>query len=726
MAIIVALPATGIILHSGLAERQDAMNEARTEARKLADNIATEQQTLVASAKQVQSALAQLPEIKRQNTAKVQSVLTDILKINPQFLNIFILNRDGLMWVSAKPSKIAVPSADRRYFINARTTGQFSSGEYIVGRLLGKPTLSFGYPYKDWKGEFSGVIVVNIDLEYSRKLLERSHLPKGSSYALIDHQGVILNRGIDPASFIGKRDNPDRFRRMQGSSDSGDYIGPGLDGSLRFISYRKLRLDGEQTPYMYIRAGIPVNMAVAAADRALYFNLAMFSSFLLLAFIVAWLVGKRSIVNRIKVLQSVAHRLAGGDLQARVSHLVTGGELGDLGHALDDMACALARDLSARNQAEDAQRESERFLRTIVDTEPECVKMVSVDGSLLMMNRAGLEMIGAASFDQVKGKSIYPIVAPEHRSAFKALTGRVFQGIEGTLEFEIMGLNGRRLWLETHAVPFRNEKGEVLSLLAVTRNITDRKKAEEEIAGLHRSLAAHASELEAANRELEAFNYTVSHDLRAPLTNLNCLSSLLIETCAHGQNEKGHRYLAQIQEEGRRMEQLISTLLEFSRLSHCEVKREIVNLSEIALSIALELKLENPDRRVQFNVMENVTGNADPRLIKIALENLIGNAWKYTAKQDAAIIDFGMTESGEGQACFVRDNGVGFDMKDAGRLFGTFQRLHTSDEFEGYGIGLATVQRILKRHGGDLWAEAAVGKGATFYFTLETSGEKPD
>ncbi len=592
MAFVVAVPAAGIIIYSGLDQRNKAMLEARTETRKLADNIAAEQQELVASTKQLMSTLAQLPEIKRQDTAKVQTVLSDILALNPQYLNIFIVDRAGIMWVSARPSKERIPVTDRRHFINARATGRFSSGECIIGRLLGKPTLSFGYPYKDQQGEFAGVIVANFDLEQFCKLLERAKLPAGSSFLILDHKGMILSRGINPAELVGKQYLPKRFRNMQEGPGESDYTVLGMDGLERISHYHKLYLAGEQTPYMYVLASIPVKGAFASANKALFLNLALLAPFMMAAFVLAWVIGKRSIVDRVSILREVAQRLTGGDLQARVSHRVTGGELGELGCALDTMAGALASD------------------------------------------------------------------------------------------------------------------------------IAERKRTEEEISLLNKRLCAHAAELEAANRELEAFNYTVSHDLRSPLTNLNCLSSLLIETSTLGQDGKGRRYLDQIREEGRRMEQLINTLLDFSRLTHCELNRERINLSEIVRVLALELKLENPERCVEFIIREEVTVTADPRLMQIAVENLVGNAWKYSVKQEKAIIEFGVTGGGEGQACFVRDNGMGFDMKDADRLFGTFQRLHDNDDFEGYGIGLATVQRIITRHGGKLWAEGDVGKGATFFFAV--------
>lgn len=342
MAFIVALPAIGIIVYSGLEQRKEAINNARTETRKLADNIAFEQQNMVAGAQQLVSALAQLPYVKGHDTAKVQALLVDILRLNPQYLNLFIADRSGMMWASAVPMKSNFSISDRRYFRNALSSGQFSSGEYIIGRIFGKPTISFGYPFKNQKGEFDGVIAVNFDLDYCKQLLERSKLPQGSSYVLIDHNGMILSRGIHPEPYVARRVSEEIFRAMQVGPDRETVVSPGIDNTERFSTYRRLRLNTEQTPYMYIRVGIPVKSVVSKANRALFYKLAVFTPFLLAALFLGWLIGKRSIVDRVSRLQEASRRLADGDLNARVSDLVKGGELGNLGQAFDEMARLLA------------------------------------------------------------------------------------------------------------------------------------------------------------------------------------------------------------------------------------------------------------------------------------------------------------------------------------------------------------------------------------------------
>lgn len=250
------------------------------------------------------------------------------------------------------------------------------------------------------------------------------------------------------------------------------------------------------------------------------------------------------------------------------------------------------------------------------------------------------------------------------------------------------------------------------------RDITARKRVEEEIEILNTHLAARAAELETANRELEAFSYTVSHDLRAPLTNINGYCQIMLHSCAEKLDEECRGFMQRVYDEARRMDHLIDTLLNFSRLTRCELHRKKVCISETAQAIAAELRQKVQGRQVTFTIADKMEANGDARLLRVVLENLLYNAWKYTGKQESANIEVGVTEFEGNLTYFVRDNGIGFDMRYAGRLFSPFQRLHSKEEFEGHGIGLATVQRIIQRHGGRIWAEGEVGRGATFYFTL--------
>jgi signal transduction histidine kinase len=259
----------------------------------------------------------------------------------------------------------------------------------------------------------------------------------------------------------------------------------------------------------------------------------------------------------------------------------------------------------------------------------------------------------------------------------------------------------------------------------VRNEIADRKRKEEEIKRLHIDLAERAAELEAANSELETFNYTVAHDLRTPLTVISGYISLVQELCGNELNNGCQEYLQNAYSGTLKMSQLIDALLDFSGLSRVEPKRESVDLSAQAQEIVEELRLAEPNRQVALRIADGVEATGDPSLLRVVLANLLGNAWKFTQMRAEAVIEFGATETAEGKTCFVRDNGAGFEMADATTIFDSFQRLRGTAQFSGHGIGLATVARVIQRHGGRIWAEGEPGEGATFYFTLPSTGPEP-
>jgi signal transduction histidine kinase len=242
--------------------------------------------------------------------------------------------------------------------------------------------------------------------------------------------------------------------------------------------------------------------------------------------------------------------------------------------------------------------------------------------------------------------------------------------------------------------------------------------AEREISGLNRHLERQLTELAAVNRELEAFSYSVSHDLRAPLNRIAGFSKALLEFHASALDETARVYLQRIGDSASQMCLLVDDLLNFSRIARAELKRERVDLSGIVQAFAGELAARDPKRSVEFSIAPGISATGDSGLLRAVLVNLIENAWKFTRKHASARIEFGAVETPDERVYFIRDDGAGFDMEEASRLFRPFQRLHKSSDFEGTGIGLTSVERIIERHGGRIWAEAEVERGATFYFTL--------
>jgi len=374
-------------------------------------------------------------------------------------------------------------------------------------------------------------------------------------------------------------------------------------------------------------------------------------------------------------------------------------------------------------QALEKKRLAEAKYLGIFENASEGIFQTTPGGRFLSCNPAMAAMLGYATPQAVMEcvcdirRQLY--VDPHRRDGLFALMRK---GEEvRNFDSQIYRRDGSVLWVCLSARPHFDPRGELTHIEGIMLDVTERKEAEREIRLLNLELEQRVNlrtaQLEEAYREQEAFNYSVSHDLRAPLRHINSFSAILMEEAYSELSPPARDYLTRICAATRRMGKLIDDLLELSRVGRGEMQLVPVDLSAIAREIEQMLRETEPQRVVHFEVAEGLTVLGDYNLLKMVLQNLIGNAWKYTSTVGVARIQLGRTEQDGETVFFVRDNGVGFDMSYSGKLFGAFQRLHGA-EFEGSGVGLATVQRIIKRHGSRIWAHGEVGKGASFYFTL--------
>lgn len=377
-----------------------------------------------------------------------------------------------------------------------------------------------------------------------------------------------------------------------------------------------------------------------------------------------------------------------------------------------------------RMRAEEALRESEMKYRIVADNTYGWEFWLNPEGRFIYTSPACLDITGYSADDFAADPDLfYRIIHSDDRSSFRSHRHEVEQKFKSDVAaFRIIRPDGSCRWIGHVCRPVFDNNGNFIGIRGSNRDISERKQAEVEIRKLNEELEQRVlkrtAQLEASNRELEGFCYAISHDLRAPLNRLEGYSRAILEDCSELLDAQGRFYAERIEQGSLQLKRVIDVLLELSRLTRSELTVQDVNLSEIARSIIQELKEMHPDRVVEFVAAPDVMVKGDVAMLTIALKNLLDNAWKYTAKHSTAGIEFGITEHKRRRVCYVRDDGVGFDMKFAKKLFKPFESIHCPGEFPGNGIGLATVQRVIQRHGGRIWAEGAIEKGATFYFSL--------
>jgi PAS domain S-box-containing protein len=390
---------------------------------------------------------------------------------------------------------------------------------------------------------------------------------------------------------------------------------------------------------------------------------------------------------------------------------------------------------TARRRAE----ESRRWLAAVLTSIGDAVIATDAQGRVNFTNPVARDLTGWDP-EEAAGKPlehVFQIVSEETREPVEHPVARVFRdgSVVGLANHTLLiARDGTERPIADSAAPIRDESGNIGGVVLAFRDVADHRRWEEALrqsevemrrlnAELERRVAQRTAQLEAANEELEAFSYSVAHDLRAPLRAIEGFSRILLDKYPDRLDVLGKDYLERVGAAAKRLEQLIGDLLNLSRLTRSEMRQVTVDLSALAEAVATELQQREPQRRVEFVIAPEVVACGDARLLRFALDNLLGNAWKYTGTREEARIEFGAAPINGQTAYFVRDNGAGFDMAYVEKLFRPFQRLHTEREFPGTGIGLASVKRVVGRHGGRVWAEGAVERGATFYFTLVT---RPD
>lgn len=479
MALMLSLPAISLIIYLGFEQQKALLKESIVESNRLVNQMVAEQDNQAGDAEQLLTALAQIPEIRSRNVADTNKILADIHKLNPQFGNIIVTNLNGVAWASALPTSKTFSVKEVRSFKNAVSSKRFSSGEYTVGKISSKRTIGFGYPILNVKGDVESVVLVNFNFDKINDLLVKAGLPTGSSFTLIDYKGTIVDRNLSQNEFIGAHFKDELFQRIKNGSEDDSFIGIGLSGTKQIISTHKLTLKTESTPYLYLSVNIPLKETLLKAKNSQFKHMAFLFPFLIAVIILVLTIGKRCFIIPINKLQEASKNLAQGNLHEKMSELVGGRELGQLGLAFDDMA----RQLSER---ELALHKSEREYRFLADNSADIIWRLDNDLNISYINPAD-ERLRGFSKEEVLGKRLTDLMTPEDAEQLAQMNSErkvqeqvgIVTGLK-CFEAAMFRKSGDNICVEVLSSPVRDEKGYIIGYHGVARDISRRKKIEEE------------------------------------------------------------------------------------------------------------------------------------------------------------------------------------------------------------------------------------------------------
>ncbi|HVO68213.1 MAG TPA: ATP-binding protein [Syntrophales bacterium] len=626
------------------------------------------------------------------------------------------LNPKGVAVYSSNPDMIGKNYSDRSYFRYVTSGRVWMVSELIIAKTTGEAVFGISRGIRNGKGALLGIVFAAIIPEKldARLAVERS---KGGGYAIVDNKGMLVYRYPAISATWEERNwlkqYPEFEEALKGKEIATTVYAP-FEGKNRLVGFTPVSSIGWAASAGKKEEDVTWPILISIGKSAL-----LFLSVLIAAFLVALAVS-RKITSPVTELRAHALALGHGKVpeQVKVNHIL---ELQDLAEAFNTMAEKVqARELDLR-ESERRERERAIELATHLNAAPTPIIIVhNREGTHITGNRAAEELLGLLHGGEVS-LSAPAGVRPRHYKAVKderelrideLPARRAARGEEvRDFEYSIVFDDGTIRHVMAYGAPLFDDYGQPRGAIHTLVDITERKQSEE-------ALKHYSAQLEEANKELESFSYSVSHDLRAPLRAIDGYARLILKKQGDKFDEDTLRRFKDIRLNAQMMGKLIDDLLTFSRLSRKDISRSELNMVDLIREEWKTLININPDRNMSLIVNSTPLGYGDVTLIKQVYHNLLSNAVKFTRPRDYAQIEVGGYNDGNENVFYVKDNGVGFDMKFYDKLFSVFQRLHNDPDYEGTGVGLATVQRIVHKQGGRVWAEGKEGEGATFYFSL--------
>ncbi len=658
------------------------------------------------------------------------------------FANVVVADSNGDIKCSAEPipGGISTNVADRPSFKAVRDGRSFQVLTLGEGLVLGHQYLPIAFPWLDGD-RFLGVIFAPVELGELSGIIRSVAMPEGSSATVYDQGGTVAARNVDEGPFVGTdQSDQEAFVAASDFTKPSSFEAKGLGGVRRLYATSFVEHVGSGKAFI-ILVGTPVSVVYKGANQLRAATIVGVSVLVALVVIASFTGAHLLVLRPISALQGVVRRLADGDMSARPGEIKGAGELRALGVSFGDMTEAL-QDRATKLET------SERRFRTMIETIPAATFLVSAEGerfkemSIQITTLLGIDPALILADPQIA----YDRIGEGDLLRWRAAIDECLE-LETSVGLDIAFQRADETWgwLRTHIRPSRNADGSLLGFQGVAFDISDRVEAQHELAQMNavleervKSRTAELSSLNLelvrlnnglmnANEELEAFSYSVSHDLRAPLRGISGFAQLLEMDHAKQLDEEGLRLLGRVQGAAMRMGVLIDDLLGLTQVGKSSMSIEQINLTQMAHEVVESLAASDPGRSVKVDIQDGLIAYGDHSMVRVLLDNLLGNAWKFTGKKSVAHIELGASSEPDEprwQVFFLRDNGAGFDVAYVDKIFHPFQRLHTVEEFEGTGIGLAIVNRIIVRHGGRVWATSELGKGTTVFFQMDQMPNK--